>query len=92
MASYPPFLQKDHSFQGDEDDVQGHGEGIEKTIRIPRHRIAVSKFKWSAATLKRKGVNPQSELHSNGRCSVLLEVPFCLGPVYGKEGERGEVP
>ena len=91
MPSYPPLLQKDHCFQDNEDDAQDHGEGIEKTIRIPRLRISVSRFIWSSATVRRKGENPQSELHSNGCCSAILEVPFYLGPVDGKEN-RGGVP
>jgi hypothetical protein len=68
MPSYPPLLQKDHCFQGNEDDVKDHGEGIEKTIRIPRLRVSVSRFIWSAATVRRKGEYPQSDLYSNGLC------------------------
>jgi hypothetical protein len=83
-----PSHKKNQSSEGEKDRAQDHGGGIEKTVRILRHRIAVSKFKGSSATLERKDENPQSELHSNGCCSAILEVPFCLGPVDGKEGWR----
>lgn len=82
---------KNHSFEGDEDHIQDHGEGIEKTIRIPGHRIAVSKLKGSSAALERRAKTPNPNFTLTAVVRPSWRFHFASDRLMVKK-DRGGVP